>query len=73
MVPLSINAGTLFKAYYLWGKMNTRVFHKFDQRFCFKGYYDATIKLVKGMILRNKLKMDRYANAFDCYINISKI
>ena len=52
--------------------MNTRMIHKFAQKFCFKGPWDVNEKLVKGTILRNGLKMDRCDNAFDCYIKLNQ-
>ena len=55
-----------------YGSMNTRVIHKFAQNFCFKEPWDVTDKLVKGRILRKELKMDRCANAFDCYIKLKR-
>ena len=53
-------------------KLNTRVIHKFAEKFAFKGPWDATGKLIKDKILRNELKFSRCANAFDCCIKLKR-
>lgn len=46
--------------------------HKFAQKFCFKGSWDATGKLIKSAILKNEMKHDRCANAYDCYLKLTR-
>ena len=48
----------------------TRIVHKFAQKYGFKGPWDATGKLIKGKIHNNEMKYHRCANAFDCYIKL---
>ena len=44
--------------------------HKFAEKYCVKGSWDATGKLVKAAILKNEMKHERCANAFDCYTKL---
>ena len=48
------------------------IIHKYAHKFCFKGSWDATGKLVKGTILKNELKNDRCANAVDCFHKLKR-
>ena len=50
----------------------TRFIHKFPQKFGFKGPWDATGKLIKSTILRNELRLNRCANALDCYYQLKR-
>ena len=50
--------------------VDARVIHKFASKYRFKGSWDATGKIVKSCIMKNELKMNRCANAYDCYINL---
>jgi hypothetical protein len=46
----------------------TCIVHRFAEKFCFKGSWDATRKvLVKMRIMNNELKYVRVADAWDCY------
>ena len=55
------------------GKSNgSRIVHKFAEKYCFKGSWDATGKLVKHTIMKNELKYDRCANANDCYNKLKR-
>lgn len=51
---------------------HSRVIQMFAEKFCFKGSWDATGKLVKYAILKNEKKFDRCANAFDCYYKLKR-
>jgi len=52
--------------------IDARIIHKFASKYRFKGSWDATGKIVKSCILKNELKMNRCANAYDCYINLKR-
>jgi len=55
----------------LSGKSNkANIIHKLTQQICFKGLWDATGKLVKEAILNSKLRFDRCATVFDCYMKM---
>ena len=49
---------------------DARIIHKFASKYRFKGSWDATGKIVKNCILKNKLKMNWCTNIYDCYINL---
>ena len=51
---------------------HSRVIQKFAEKFCFKGSWDATGKLIKHAILKNEKKFDRCANALDCYYKLKR-
>ena len=46
--------------------------HKFAQKFCFKGSWDATGKLIKAAISKNEINYDRCANAYGCYLKLTR-
>jgi len=50
----------------------SRIVQKFAEKFCFKGSWDATGKLIKYAILKNEMKFDRCANALDCYYKLKR-
>ena len=50
----------------------SRVVQKFAEKFCFKGSWDATGKLIKWAILKNEKKFNRCANALDCYYKLKR-
>ena len=49
-----------------------RTIHKFAQKHKFKGSWEATGKLIKDTILKNELKLDRFATAWDCYLKLRR-
>ena len=46
--------------------------HKFAQKFCFKGSWDATRKIINTAISKNEMKYDRYGNVYDCYLKLTR-
>ena len=42
---------------------SSRIVHKFAEKYCFIGSWDATGKLVKAAILKNEMKYERWADA----------
>eukprot|EP00957_Ditylum_brightwellii_P207671 15353999-Ditylum_brightwellii.AAC.2 len=50
----------------------TTLIHKFEQKYGFKGSWDATGKLVKQAIKRLELSNIRIANANDCYFKLRR-
>lgn len=50
----------------------SRIVQKFAEKYCFKGSWDATGKLIKWAILKNEKKFDRCANALDCYYKLKR-
>ena len=48
------------------------IVHKIAQTYWFEGNWNTTRKIVKERILNNELKNYRCANAWDCYIRLSK-
>ena len=44
----------------------------FVQKFCIKGSWDTTGKLVKDTILKNEMKYYRCANVYYCYLKLNQ-